>query len=81
MKFLFHPKRARATMAAIIKVTDKTTTNSGRIFMPWVSSSKKRSKPALAAGMGARFSRLLPLRVLLILEVPWKFYPYRQCFG
>jgi len=55
-------------MAAIISVTERNTTNSGRTFMPWVSSSKKRSRPALAAGMGACFSRLFFLRLVLILS-------------
>lgn len=36
---------------------------SGLILIPWVSSSKKRSSPALAAGMGALLSRRLPLRL------------------
>jgi len=36
--------------------------------MPWVSSSKKRSKPALAAGMGALFSRFFCLLPLLLLN-------------
>jgi len=34
--------------------------------MPWVSSSKKRSRPALAAGMGALFSRFFCLLLLLM---------------
>jgi hypothetical protein len=37
---------------------DIITTNSGRTLMPGVSSSKNRSKPALAAGIGASRLRL-----------------------
>jgi len=36
---------------------------SGLILIPWVSSSKKRSSPALAAGMGELLSRLFSLRL------------------
>jgi len=64
----FYPKKVRARIAAIISTTERITTNSGRIFIPWVSSSKKRSRPALAAGIGARFARLFPLRLSLIYQ-------------
>jgi hypothetical protein len=37
---------------------DIMTTNSGRTLMPGVSSSKNRSNPALAAGIGASRLRL-----------------------
>jgi hypothetical protein len=43
--------------------TAKTTTISGLILMPWVSSSKKRSSPALAAGIGELLSRRFFLRL------------------
>jgi len=37
---------------------DAMITTSGRTLIPGVSSSKKRSKPALAAGIGASRFRL-----------------------
>jgi len=46
-----------------MSATLSTTTISGRILIPWVSSSKKRSKPALAAGIGELLSRLFSLRL------------------
>jgi hypothetical protein len=45
---------------AIMRDTDVIRTSSGRIFTPSVSSSKKRSSPALEAGNGAFFF-FLPL--------------------
>jgi hypothetical protein len=50
-------------IAASIRVTANATAISGLILIPWVSSSKKRSSPALAAGMGELFSRLFSLRL------------------
>ena len=47
-------------MEAIMRDIDVIRTNSGRIFTPSVSSSKKRSNPALDAGNGASFF-FLPL--------------------
>lgn len=38
-------------------------TTSGLTFTPWVSSSKKRSRPALEAGMGASRFRFFALTV------------------
>lgn len=46
-------KRLTAT-----KPIENMITTSGRIFIPGVSSSKKRRRPALAAGMGASRLRL-----------------------
>jgi hypothetical protein len=43
--------------------TAKITTISGLILIPWVSSSKKRSSPALAAGIGELLSRRFSLRL------------------
>ncbi len=50
-------------MEAIMRDIDVTRTNSGRILTPSVSSSKKRSSPALEAGNGASFF-FLPLILL-----------------
>jgi hypothetical protein len=55
----------RAITAVNISATLMIITNSGRTFMPCVSSSKKRSNPALAAGMGPLFSRFLLLLWLI----------------
>jgi len=44
-------------IAASIRATANATAISGLILIPWVSSSKKRSSPALAAGMGELLSR------------------------
>ena len=52
-------------MHAIISATAKITTNSGLTFMPRVSSSKNRSRPALCAGMGALLSRFFSLFLLM----------------
>jgi len=52
-------------IAASIRDTAKPTAISGRILIPWVSSSKKRSNPALAAGMGELLSRRFSLRLNL----------------
>jgi hypothetical protein len=41
------------------RVTEATSTTSGRIFTPSASSSKKRRSPALEAGNGASFFFLL----------------------
>jgi hypothetical protein len=55
-------------MLIAINPTDNIRTNSGRILIPGVSSSKNLNSPALAAGMGAsrlrRFSRALKDRPL-----------------
>jgi len=51
-------------MAVISSATAKATTSSGLTFMPFVSSSKNRSNPALAAGIGALLSRLFCLRLM-----------------
>ena len=58
------PKNTLPRIAANISATANTTTSSGRTLIPWVSSSKKRSSPALAAGMGALFSRFLDRLIL-----------------
>ena len=50
-------------IAASIRDTANTTMSSGLILIPWVSSSKKRSSPALAAGMGELLSRRFSLRL------------------
>jgi hypothetical protein len=60
-------KKIRAIIAANISATLIMTTSSGRTFMPCVSSSKKRSNPALAAGIGPRLSRFLLLLWLIYL--------------
>jgi len=52
---------AFAKTAANMSATASTITISGRILIPWVSSSKKRNKPALAAGIGELFSRFFSL--------------------
>jgi len=57
-------KKAFASMAVINSATVKATTSSGLTFMPFVSSSKNRSSPALAAGMGALLSRFFSLRLM-----------------
>ena len=49
--------------AASIRDTAKATAISGLILIPWVSSSKKRSSPALAAGIGELLSRRFSLRL------------------
>jgi hypothetical protein len=41
-----------------MRPTEKITMTSGLSWMPFVSSSKNRSSPALAAGIGAPVSRL-----------------------
>jgi hypothetical protein len=61
-------------MDAIMRDTDVTRTNSGRIFTPSVSSSKKRSSPALEAGNGASFF-FLPL-ILLSFRSFGGFLPF-----
>lgn len=55
-------------MQVSISPVAKITISSGFILMPWVSSSKKRSRPALAAGTEALFSRLFCLLLLLLLN-------------
>jgi hypothetical protein len=59
------------TMEATISVMEAARTNWGLIFTPSVSSSKKRSRPALDAGIGAFF--------FLLLIVDW--LPYARCGG
>jgi len=49
----------------MINAMVRMRSTSGFTFMPWVSSSKKRSNPALWAGMGAFFSRFFSLLVLM----------------
>ncbi len=56
------PKNIFARITAIIRATERPTTNSGLTFIPFVSSSKNRSKPALAEGIGA-VSRFLDFRL------------------
>ena len=52
--------RIRIRIETTIKVMEMASTTSGLTLMPRVSSSKKRSRPALEAGMGAsRFLFLL----------------------
>jgi hypothetical protein len=46
----------------MIKIAARITTYSGRILIPWVSSSKKRNNPALEAGIGALFLSFLELK-------------------
>ena len=53
-----------------INATDIATTISGLILTPLVSSSKKRSSPALEAGRGACFFLLLLIRLHLIRTTP-----------
>ncbi len=56
------PKKILARITAIIRAVAKATTSSGLTFMPFVSSSKNRSRPALAEGIGA-VSRFLDFRL------------------
>lgn len=68
-------------MQASISPTVKITTSSGFILMPWVSSSKKRSRPALAAGTEAPFSRLLCLLLLVLLNGSFSETLYERGFS
>jgi hypothetical protein len=55
-------RKILARITAIIKAAANATTSSGLTLMPLVSSSKKRSNPALAEGIGAD-SRFLDFRL------------------
>lgn len=60
--------------ASATRATPDITTSCGLSFIPGVSSSKKRRRPALAAGIGASslllFSRLLNRLSLLCVLGP-----------
>jgi len=56
------PKKILARITVIVRPAAKATTSSGLTLMPFVSSSKNRSKPALAEGIGAE-SRFLDFRL------------------
>jgi len=56
-------KNIFARIAANMNATARITTSSGRTLMPFVSSSKNRSNPALAAGMGELLSLFFFLRL------------------
>ena len=61
------------TIEAIMIDTDVIRTNSGRILTPSVSSSKKRSSPALDAGSGAFFFFLPLIFLELSFRGVWAF--------
>jgi len=50
-----------------MRAAPRITTSSGLTFGPGVSSSKNRSNPALAAGIGALLSRLFSRLPLLMM--------------
>jgi len=68
-------------MQASISAAVKIMTSSGFILMPWVSSPKKRSRPALAAGIGPLFSRFFCLLLLLNSDISKVLKLYTEVFS
>jgi hypothetical protein len=56
------------TIEAAIRPMDPMRTISGLIFIPWVSSLKKVSNPALDAGIGALSFLLLIFRSRVLMR-------------